>query len=220
MKNHFVLFDLDGTITDSSEGIINSILYALKKMGKEESDFSRLRSYVGPSLKTTFQNHYFPLEEDSNKAIAYYREYYAKKGIYENRLYSGIYDVLKEIKGNGGIIALATAKPTYFAKIILKHFEIMGCFDVVVGSHLRGTRTQKDEIIFEVLDQLGFPDSREVFMVGDREYDIIGGKHHRLKTIGVNYGYGTEGELFKVRPDYIVKSPFEILDCIKLFTNQ
>jgi len=213
MKNHFVLFDLDGTITDSSEGIVKSIVYALGKMGKEESDLERLKAYVGPSLKDTFQNNYFPNEGDCMKAISFYREYYAEKGIFENKLYSGIKNVLSEIKDKGGVVALATAKPTYFAKIILKHFGIEGYFDSVVGSHLMGTRIHKNEIIFEVLDQLGFPKSNNVYMVGDREYDVMGGKKHQLKTIGVSYGYGIEGELLRVNPDFIVQTPFQILEC-------
>tara|TARA_Y100000589_G_scaffold216828_1_gene204550 strand:- start:1774 stop:2436 length:663 start_codon:yes stop_codon:yes gene_type:complete len=214
MKNHFVLFDLDGTITDSSEGIVKSIVYALQKMGKEERDFERLRAYVGPSLKETFQKNYFPDEGDCKKAIAFYRDYYAEKGIYENKLYPGIIEVLSEIKNKGGVVALATAKPTYFAKIILKHFRIECYFDYVVGSHLRGTRTNKDEIIFEVLDQLGLPKSNDVYMIGDREYDVMGGKKHQLKTIGVSYGYGTNGELLRANPDFVVHTPSEIPECL------
>ncbi len=214
MKNHFVLFDLDGTITDSSEGIINSILYALRKMGKEEGDINRLTSFVGPSLKDTFQKNYFSREDECKKAIAFYREYYETKGIFENKLYPEILDVLKTIKDSGGVVALATAKPTYFAKIILKYFGIECYFDSVVGSHLRGTRTHKNEIIFEVLDQLGFPKSKDIYMIGDREYDVMGGRRHQLKTIGVSYGYGTEVELLRAKPDFLVQSPSKILECI------
>ncbi len=213
MKNHFVLFDLDGTITDSSEGIVNSILYALRSMGKQEDDVDRLRSYIGPSLKDTFQNNYFPAEEQCKKAIAFYREYYATKGIFENKLYSGISEVLKTIKSGGGVVALATAKPTYFAKIILQYFGVESYFDTIVGSHLKGTRTDKNEIIFEVLDQLGFPKSNDIYMIGDREYDIVGARKHDLKTIGVEYGYSIEGELSRVNPDFLVKSPSQILEC-------
>lgn len=214
MKNHFVLFDLDGTITNSSEGIINSIQYALNKMGKEEKDTERLRSYVGPSLKQTFLSNYFPEGDKYKEAIAFYREYYAKQGIFENKLYEGITSVLNEIHAQGGKIALATAKPTYFAKIILRHFGIVDKFDTIVGSHLGGTRSTKNEIIFEVLDQLGLPDSEEIFMIGDREYDIHGGQHHGLKTIGVEYGYGPEGELASAKPDYLIHKTTEILDCL------
>ena len=213
MKNHFVFFDLDGTITDSSEGIINSIQYALNKMGKEENDKEKLRSYVGPSLKQTFLTNYFPEGQEYKKAITFYREYYAKKGIFENRLYDGITDVLSEIYEKGGKIALATAKPTYFAKIILRHFEIMDKFDTIVGSHLDGTRSSKNDILYEVLDQFGFPNSDQIFMIGDREYDVFGGKFHNLKTIGAEYGYAPAGELENAKPDSI-SSTKEIIDCL------
>ena len=215
MKNHFVLFDLDGTITDSSEGITNSIQFALNKMGLNENNKEKLRSYVGPSLKQTFLSNYFPNGDQYKEAIKHYRTYYSKKGIYENNLYEGIVEVLEQIKKQGGKIALSTAKPTYFAKIILKHFNISPYFDVVVGSHLEGTRTDKKEIIFETLDQLGLPDSNKCFMIGDREYDIIGGKHHRLKTIGVSYGYAPKGELESANPNYIISHPSEIFNAIK-----
>ena len=215
MKNHFVLFDLDGTITDSSEGIINSIQYALNKMGFHENDKEKLRSYVGPSLKQTFLSNYFPNGDRYKEAIGYYREYYKEKGIYENKLYEGVIEVLEEIKNKGGKIALSTAKPTYFAKIILKNFNINNYFDVVIGSHLGGTRTCKKEIIFETLDQLGLPDSDNIYMIGDREYDIIGGKHHNLKTIGVRYGYGPKGELEAVIPDHIINHPSEIINVLR-----
>jgi phosphoglycolate phosphatase len=214
MKNHFVLFDLDGTITDSSEGIINSIQYALKKMGKEENDRDRLRSYVGPSLKHTFLTHYFPEGKEYEKAIVFYRKYYSEKGIFENRLYDGITNVFADILRQGGKIALATAKPTYFAKIILRHFGIIDKFETIVGSHLNGTRTSKNEIIFEVLDQFGFPNSDNIFMIGDREYDVFGGKFHNLKTIGVKYGYAPFGELENAKPDHIIFSTKEIMDCL------
>lgn len=216
MKNHFVLFDLDGTITDSSEGIINSIQFALNKMGHHEEDKEKLKSYVGPSLKQTFLHNYFPNGERYKEAIKHYRTYYSNKGIYENKLYEGIINVFEEIKKRGGHIALSTAKPTYFAKIILKHFNINHYFDVVVGSRLDGTRTDKKEIIFETLDQLGLPQSKNCYMIGDREYDIIGAKCHNLKTIGVRYGYAPNGELEASNPNYIISQPSEIINALLL----
>lgn len=214
MDNNYVLFDLDGTITDSSEGIINSILFALGKMGKAETDKQKLRSFVGPSLKQTFLTNYFPNGDDYKKAIVFYREYYATKGIYENKLYDGVYELLQTLFEGGATIALATAKPTYFAKIILRHFKIDHFFDTVVGSHLDGKRSTKEEIIFEVLDQLGLPKSEKIFMIGDREYDITGGQRHNLITIGVRYGYGPKGELDAVKPNFTVNKPLDILKCI------
>lgn len=212
MKNHYILFDLDGTITNSSEGIINSIRFALNKMGLQENDKEKLRSYVGPSLKQTFLTNYFPDGDEYKQAIVYYREYYSTKGIYENKLYEGVQEVLEQTSAKGAKLALATAKPTYFAKIILKHFKIFELFETVVGSHLGGTRSTKKEIIFEVLDQFGWPKSDHIYMIGDREYDIFGGKSHLLKTIGANYGYAPDGELLKASPDFYVNNPTELLN--------
>lgn len=216
MKINHVLFDLDGTLTDSSAGIINSINFALNKMGIEESDKKKLTSFIGPSLKSTFQNNYFPEEKDYLEAIRHYRMYFASKGIFENSLYDKTKELLIKLKNENIKIALATAKPTYFANIILNHFDIAQYFDVVVGSHLSGGRTNKKEIIFEVKDQFGLPKSENCVMIGDREYDIIGGKHHEMNTIGVDYGYAKENELIKSNPDFIVSSPDQIAELLDI----
>lgn len=210
----YAIFDLDGTLTDSSPGIINSIKYALNKMGIEENDEKKLTNFVGPSLKSTFENHYFPVEKDYKQAIKYYREYFSTTGIFENSLYDDVNELLSILKGNDITIALATAKPTYFAKIILNHFDITSYFDVLVGSHLSGQRTDKKEIILEVKDQLGLPKGEQCVMIGDREYDIIGGKHHKMNTIGVKYGYAKENELKKANPDHIITNPLQIVEII------
>ena len=205
-----VLFDLDGTLTDSSPGIVNSIRFALNKMGIEEDDEKKLISFVGPTLSATFRDNYFPIEADQIQAIKHYRAYFSTKGIFENSLYPKVIDLLDNVKMNGHKIALATAKPTYFANIILNHFNIRDYFDVVVGSHLGGTRTNKRDIIHEVNDQLGLPPASDCVMIGDREYDIQGGKHHQMNTIGVSYGYAKDKELENSAPNHIVHSPMEI----------
>ena len=209
-QSKHVLFDLDGTLTDSSEGIINSIRFALNKMGITETDHDKLVSFIGPSLKETFKNNYFPKEKDQELAIKHYREYFSSQGIFENKLYIGIETLLNELKKNNYIISLATAKPTYFANIILKHFKIDSYFTVVVGSHLTGKRTNKIDIIEEVKDQLGRPLPSNCFMIGDREYDIKGGNHHKIPTIGVSYGFGKQQELQDANPTYIANSVEEL----------
>jgi phosphoglycolate phosphatase len=179
-------------------------------MGIQENDQKKLKSFVGPSLLSTFKDNYFQQEADQKQAIKYYREYFSTKGIYENALYEDVIELLENIKSADYKIALATAKPTFFANIILKNFKINHYFDVVIGSHLTGTRTEKKEIIHEVKDQLGLPHPETCTMIGDREYDIIGGKFHNMSTIGVSYGYAKDNELLKVGPDHIVYSPMEI----------
>ncbi len=211
MQSKHVLFDLDGTLTDSSKGIVNSIRFALTKMGITEKDHNKLVSFIGPSLKQTFKKNYFPNEKDQDLAIQYYREYFASKGIFENELYLGIEALLAQLKKNNYTISLATAKPTYFANIILNHFKIDSYFSVVVGSHLTGKRTDKIEIIEEVVDQLGRPSSSDCAMIGDREYDIKGGNHHDMTTVGVSYGFGKIQELQNANPNFIANSVDELL---------
>ena len=144
-----VLFDLDGTITDSSEGIVNSIKYALSRLGFPEEPTEKIKQFIGPPLQQTFKINYGI--SDYQNAVTIYREYYAEKGIYENRLYDGIVAVLDQLKNEGYTIGLATGKPTYYSHIILKHFKIDHYFNAVVGSNMNGTRGEKPEIIRDVL---------------------------------------------------------------------
>lgn len=216
MKISHAFFDLDGTLTDSSPGIVNSIKYALEQMGITEKDEQKLISFVGPSLQSTFKNNYFSKEQDHKEAIKHYRRYFASKGIFENSLYTNAEELLETVKSQDIKIALATAKPTYFANIILNHFGIATYFDVVVGSHLNGNRTDKREIIHEAKDQLGLPKSENCVMIGDREYDINGGKHHEMHTIGVSYGYAKDNELHRANPDFIVHEPLGIAEVMQI----
>lgn len=205
-----VLFDLDGTITDSSEGIVNSIKYALSQLGFPDEPTEKIKQFIGPPLQQTFKINYGI--EDYQNAVKIYREYYAVKGIYENRLYEGIVDVLEQLKNNGYIIGLATGKPTYYSHIILKHFKIDHYFDAVVGSNMDGTRGEKPEIIRDVLEELKFDNTKHsVVMIGDRKHDVHGAQHHQIKCIGVTYGYAEGDELLEAGAAHIVKHPSELI---------
>ena len=140
MRKKYILLDLDGTITDSGEGITKSVQYALEKMGIEENDMAVLKKYIGPPLNESFTRFHGMDDEDSLKAVAYYRERYAVKGIYENRLFDGITDFLSGLKKEGYVVALATCKPEIYVPTILKHFDIEQYFDVAVGSELEGKK--------------------------------------------------------------------------------
>jgi phosphoglycolate phosphatase len=200
----YYIFDLDGTITNSAKGIINSIFYTLDFYNIEKPKFEESHHLIGPPLLTTFQN-LLPSTIAPKDAVKKYREYYSEKGIYENELYSNVYDTLIKLHNNNHTIALATAKPTFYAKIVLKHFDLLNLFKVVVGSHLSGNRTDKKEIIYEVADQLGWKTTSEnTYMIGDRASDIIGGKYHQFKTVAALYGYGTHEEITESNPDYII----------------
>ena len=205
-----VLFDLDGTITDSSEGIVNSIKYALSRLGFPEEPTEKIKQFIGPPLQQTFKINYGIT--DYQNAVTIYREYYAEKGIYENRLYDGIVAVLDQLKNEGYTIGLATGKPTYYSHIILKHFKIDHYFNAVVGSNMNGTRGEKPEIIRDVLAELNYDkELHEVVMIGDRKHDVHGAHHHQIKCIGVTYGYAEGDELIKAGAAHIVHHPSELL---------
>ncbi len=208
-----ILFDLDGTLTDSGEGITKSVQYALEKVGKPEPDLQKLRIFVGPPLLEQFQEYAGIDEETARKAVEIYRERYAPVGIYENELYLGIPEMLSGLKQRGYKLAIASSKPENFVKIVAEYFHIDSYFDEMVGSEPEGRRTNKTEVIEETLKRLGFSEHRDqVIMVGDKEHDVFGARCAGLECIAVSYGYGNEEELKNAHPFKIVNSAEEILD--------
>ena len=209
-----ILFDLDGTLTDPKIGITKSVQYALAKFEIYEEDLDNLIPFIGPPLYTSFTEMYSFSEEKAQQAIEFYREYFRVKGIFENVLYSGIEDLLKQLKSQGKVLMVATSKPQVFAKQILEHFQIEKYFDHIYGSELDGTRADKIELIEYIMQQHGL-EKDETLMIGDRKYDIVGAKNNGIHSMGVCYGYGTEEELSHAQPEYICKT---IKDVIELFS--
>lgn len=209
-----VLFDLDGTLTDPGEGITNSVAYALRKYGIEVSDRSELYKFIGPPLKDSFMKYYDFDEDKAEEAIAYYREYFRDTGIFENRVYEGVEDMLRSLHTDGKKIVLATSKPEEFAIRILEHFGLSKYFDVVAGASMDSSRSKKGDVIAYAISLCESFDKYTAVMVGDREHDIIGAKENGLKSIGVFYGYGSENELKTSGADYIVSRPIEVLSLI------
>lgn len=205
-----ILFDLDGTLTDPAEGITNSVAYALKKFGITPPHKNKLLKFIGPPLAESFEKYYGMSKEDSYKAVDIYREYFAPFGIFENKVYDGIQKMLEALKKSGKTVALATSKPTIFAKQILEHFNLDCYFDLVVGSNLDGTLTDKAEVVATVLKNLGSIDLTRTAMVGDRSHDIIGGVKNNIFPIGVSFGYGSVKELEDAGAKYIANSPEEL----------
>lgn len=195
MKCKYVLFDLDGTLTDPKEGITKAVQYALKKQGVEVENRDLLEPFIGPPLKASFMTFYNFTEEQAIQAIADYREYFRAIGIFENEKYPGINQLLSKLKDKGIQLFIATSKPTEFAIKIAKHFEFDEYFTEIVGSELDGTRVEKDEVIGYILDKYALHEKDEVMMVGDRKFDILGATKHEIKAIGVCYGYGSYEEL-------------------------
>lgn len=201
----YVLFDLDGTLTDPREGITKSVQFALLQQGIHEPDLSRLEPFIGPPLLDSFMDFYDMTQEQAAMAVADYRKRFAPIGIFENKVYPGIPEMLARLKDAGIKLAVASSKPEEFVNRILEHFQMDGCFDVVVGSHMDGSRSAKEEVVEEALRRLG-NDRGTGAMVGDRKFDIYGGKQYGLTTVGVAFGYAGKGELEAAGADYIAKS--------------
>ena len=204
-----ILFDLDGTLTDPKEGIVNSILFALNKLGIHENNIDELDNFIGPPLRDSFLKRYNLNDELADKAMLYYREYFSVKGIYENKIYPGVNKLLESLSSRNYQLFVATSKPTVYSEEILKYFKIDDYFKAVIGSYLDNTRTDKTEIISYLISNYELNAGHSV-MVGDRKHDILGGKNNSLKTIGVTYGYGSMEELLLSQPDFMVNECKEI----------
>ncbi|HFI0219216.1 TPA: HAD family hydrolase [Streptococcus suis] len=200
-----ILFDLDGTLTDSGQGILNSVAYALEKMGIEEPDTANLNRFIGPPLYESFSRFYQLSPEDTQSAVDAFRVYFKEKGMFENQLYPGIIPLLEELKTAGKTLVIATSKPEIFAKQILEHFGIAHYFDVIAGASLDSSRISKADVIGYAINQLeAFP--KHAVMIGDREHDIEGARMHQLPAIGVLYGYGSKQEFEKAGATMIVET--------------
>jgi len=208
-----VLFDLDGTLTDSGEGVGNGVLYALDKMGlPRPEDDAHLRKYLGPPLWTSFTDYAGVTDENEiAQAVVYYREYYNSTGQFENKVYDGIPELLSELNAAGKRLAVATSKVDYSALNILRHFNLDHHFDGIAGSDESGAeRGTKALVIAHALNELKMCDGTSIVMIGDREHDILGAKEHGLPAIGVLYGYGDFDELSAAGAHAIVKSVSEL----------
>lgn len=208
----YILFDLDGTLTDPKIGITKSVQYALKDLGVEEPDLDRLEPFIGPPLKDSFMEFYGFDEAQTQRAVAKYRERFEVTGIFENEIFPGIAQMLKTLKERGKKVAIASSKPTELVERILVHFSIRQYFDHVVGSESDGTRSRKEEVVEEALRRM-VPEAdigKKVAMVGDRKFDIEGAKAFGLTGIGVSFGYAAEGELEAAGADYIADSVAEL----------
>jgi phosphoglycolate phosphatase len=192
---HAVLFDLDGTLTDPRVGITRCVQLALSRSGIEVADPDALTPYIGPPLLESFDRIHGLDRERGLLAIGHYRERFAEVGWRENELYPGIPELLADLHAAGTILIIATSKPTVFAEQIVTHFGLAPYIDLIAGSNLDNTRVAKAEVIAHVLAERPGIADRKLVMVGDREHDIIGARHHGLDAIGVAYGYGGVAEL-------------------------
>ena len=210
----YVFFDLDGTLTDSSEGITNAVAYSLAKFGINVENKTSLYPFIGPPLKDSYAEFYGFNEKNCDLAIKYYHEQYDEIGVFENYPYEGIDNVLQSIKDSGKKIVLATSKPDIMVDKVLTHFDLSKYFDFLATATMDGTRSTKIEVLSYAISSLNITDMSEVVMVGDRKFDILGAKKFGMKSIGVLYGFGGLEELQKCGADYIAETPQDILKFI------
>lgn len=211
MKQYqYLLFDLDGTITDSETGITRCVEYALNHFGIRVNNLSELSPFIGPPLLDSFKEFYNFTDEQAVIATEKYRERYTDKGIYENELYPGIKELLAEAHRKGRTVILATSKPEVFAKRILDYFELSNYFSFVAGSGLDGSLHTKTDVINHILRSNDIKDLSTVVMIGDRKHDIIGANNVGIDSVGVLYGFGDYKELSEAGATYIVKDIAEL----------
>ena len=208
MTKKAIFFDLDGTLTDSGEGIINCAILALEHFGLPVPTREEMRVFVGPPLDQTFIQFGVP-KEKAQEAIDVFRSRYLVKGKFENFPYPGIHDVLKTLKEQGHRLFVATSKPEETALEVMDKFELSQYFEQIVGATFDGTRSHKADVIAYLLKQL--PDISTVVMVGDTAFDVIGAAAHKIPTIGVSWGYGTEKDMEKAGAKAIAHSMDELL---------
>ena len=202
----YLLFDLDGTLTDPSIGITNSVAYALSKFGINVEDKRTLYKFIGPPLVDAFSEYYGFSKEDSEKATAFYRETFSVKGLFENRVYDGVVEMLEALKNAGKRLIIATSKPEPFTVKILKHFDLLKYFDFVAAATFDSSRNSKDKVIAYALQSLDIKDRSEVVMIGDRHHDIDGARENGIDSIGVLWGFGSREELETADATYIAES--------------
>lgn len=200
-----ILFDLDGTLTDPKLGVTKALQYALHKLDIEIDTLDTLEKCIGPPLQQSFIDFFSCTKEQSLKAIQYYREYFSTKGIFENKVYEGIPELLKELVNTNITLAVATSKPTVFAEKIMDHFDLSQYFTTITGSTLDNTRTDKKEIIAYAMSKLHC-DTQTTIMIGDRTYDLIGARKNNIDSVGVLYGYGSLEEITAAGPNFIAEN--------------
>lgn len=193
-KHTYILFDLDGTLTDPYEGITKSVQYSLRPFGIEAKQ-EELTKFIGPPMRDSYRDYYGLNPEQTQAAIAKYRERFQEVGLYENELYDGICEMLQALKNDGRILAVASSKPQVFVERILDYFHITEPFTCICGSYLDGRRTEKVEVVEAVIEMLHIQDRSEALLVGDRIHDVVGAKKAGIECVGAAYGYGGRQEL-------------------------
>lgn len=208
MDKKVILFDLDGTITDSGDGIINCSELALRHYGLPVPSREEMRVFVGPPLHDTFQKFGVPAEECDN-AVEVFRSRYTTVGIFENTPYPGIRELLEALTANGNRLFIATSKPEEMANRVLEHFDLAKYFELVCGATMDRSRVEKSDVIAYLLEYIG--KAENTVMVGDTAFDVTGAASHSIPTIGVAWGYGKTEDMIAAGACAIASTPAELL---------
>lgn len=206
----YIFFDLDGTLTDSAEGITNSVEYALNHYGISVEDKSSLNVFVGPPLVASFMKYYGFDHEKARKSVGIYREYFETKGMFENAVYPGIPELLGSLKKEGYKLYVATSKPEQYSVKIIEHFGLAEYFEMIGGADMGETRIHKGDVIHYVMESCGLINPDEIVMIGDRENDMIGAAQNHMESVGVLYGYGSRAELENAGACHIAETVEEL----------
>lgn len=210
----YVLFDLDGTLTDPKEGITGCVQHALTCMGIEPPEKDELLDFIGPPLVDSFIRRFGMTADEAEFALKKYRERFSTVGMFENRVYDGVPQMLEKLKSSELTLAVASLKPLVFVEKILEKFKLKSFFSAVCGSDLEGTKHTKKQIIDDVLSALPPASPSEIVMVGDRYQDIEGAKEAGIYSIGVKYGYAEGSELENAGADFIAEMPEDVTKII------
>ncbi len=210
----YVLFDLDGTLTDPKEGITGCVQHALKCMDITPPEKEKLLDFIGPPLVDSFIRRFDMTKEEAEFALKKYRERFSTVGMFENRVYDGVVQMLESLKSAGCTLAVASLKPLVFVDKILERFELKKYFSAICGSDLEGTKHTKKQIIDDALAALPPALPHQIVMVGDRYQDIEGAKEAEILSIGVKYGYAQGNELENTGADFIAQTPEDVAEII------
>lgn len=205
----YLLFDLDGTLTDPEEGITKAVQLGLAGCGITVEDRTSLRPFIGPPLLDQFLEWGLSADQ-AEEAVRIFRAYYVSTGAYENREYAGIREMLEALRGAGYRLYVATSKPELTAGMVMDHFGLRDYFCCVAGADLEGKRTRKAEVIRYLLEKENITDLSQAVMIGDRKYDVLGARETGMDSIGVLYGYGDREELETAGAGYIAATVKEL----------
>ncbi len=206
MRYRHCLFDLDGTLTDPAEGICGCIQYALEKGGYDVGPKEKYFPWIGPPLLLSFEVYLGVDAAESARLLTLYRERFSTVGLFENSVYPGIPELLRDLKAAGAHIIVATGKPTIYSRQILEHFGLLPYVDFVSGTSLDNEPLDKCGVIAEGMRRLGITESAECVMIGDRDHDVFGAKMSRMDSVGVLYGYGSREELESAGAAYLAEN--------------